>query len=247
MDQALGPREDTPQRPHPSCRLTGGGHPGDGAVSCSRPAPAPASSPGYCCLWALACPALWDALLGWPHLAYCPLREPFRAAGHAGLFLTGCRMSRRCLAQGRSDGFWLARCCPPHGDRELAHGGAWRPRDSLSTPCQAEHLGVPVPRSCCWTPPSPATASEGPGRGGVLGVCSAWLSAHTGPCDMRVAQLAWEQSLAKPASSLQAAGEATWTPTTGGGRCGVARLHPKSHLVPQGTAGTTSRLLPSRD
>lgn len=116
MDQALGPSEDTPQRLHPLLlRLTGGGHPGDGTVPCSRPAPAPASSPGYCCLWALACPALWDALLGWPHLAYCPLR----AAGHAGLFLTECRMSRRCLVQGRSDGCWLARCCPPHGDRNL--------------------------------------------------------------------------------------------------------------------------------
>lgn len=133
------------------------------------------------------------------------------------------------------------------GTGDLCGSGAWRPRDRLSTPCQAEHLGVPVPRACYWTPPSPATASEGPGRGGVLGVCSAWPSAHTGPCHMRVAWLAWEQSPAKPASSLRAAGEATWTTSTRGGGCGVAQLHPKSHLVPQGTAGTTSRLLPSRD
>lgn len=213
-------RTRTPQRPCPFLLgLAGGDHPGDGAGAVPRscPSPASASSLGHGWLWALCtsclseCPpgvALHGLLTALVILRAC--RPCWLVLGWMLDVQTACGPGvLRCVVactllpstQGRGHMQWLYMAAPGRAGHRV----------------RAEHL-VSLFRDHPIGPHrlEPATGSEGQGRGGVLGVlfCLAF-SSHRALSRVR---------------GLRAAGEATWSTSTWGGRFGVTRLHPKSGL-----------------
>lgn len=167
--QARMPRGLTPSR----WDRLGGSHPGDGAVPRSRPSPALASSPGHRCSWALrtSCPSGRPPGVALPGLLTA--LQPSGRARPAGLFLAGCRMSRQT-----GGGLHVAALHTGMGHVALVVRGGPKmgcpPRATLSTLVSLFRDRPVGPHRL-----EPATAPEGPGRGGVLGVllCLA-LSSH---------------------------------------------------------------------